>query len=224
MTRLITSILALVCLISASAQDILNAPVLNQDPLKSGLSAHLAFELTKPTGSRGMWSTGAGGTLTLHYTHYFTNQWFISPGVGAFYSTMGTDYIPQLDRIYEGTVKNYGASVPVMAGYALHITDDLCVSFASGPQLNINVYAKEHATPDFSAPVIEPERAYNLFGCGFNRVDLQWRFYAGLTYKQHYCIGFSGGLGLTNVATMSHENHILHIHRNNVALNLSYKF
>lgn len=222
--RLIIILSCIVCACGVQAQSIAESPVLNQNPTRHGFSTHLAFELTTPTGSQGRWTTGGGATLTLAYTWYITPRWFISPGVAAFYSTMGTDFIPEYDHIYEGTVKNYGARIPLMAGYRINLPYDLSLSIATGPQLNINIYAKEHPSPDFNADIIEPGDPIDLFGCGFHRLDLQWGFFAGITYKEHYCLGLSGAAGITNVASMNQGPRQLNIRRNNVAFMLIYKF
>lgn len=211
------------CVCVAGAQSIAESEVLNQNPTRSGFSTHLAFELTTPTGSHGRWTTGGGATLSLNYTYYFTQRWFISPAMAAFYSTMGTDFIPEYEHVYEGTVKNYGVRIPVQGGYFIDLPFDLSLSLATGPQLNVNIYAKEHPSPDFGAEYIEPD-PINLFGRGFHRMDMQWGFFAGLTYKEHYCLGLAGAVGLTPAASMSCGARKLDIRRNNVAFMLIYKF
>lgn len=221
---LITLLICLACGAGASAQDLAASPMLNQNPVRHGLSTHLAFELTTPTGSRGRWSTGGGATVTVAYTWYLNRRWFISPGIGGFYNTMGTDFIPEYGTVYEGTVKNFGARIPVYSGYNFKLPGEFDLALATGPTLNISLYAREHATPNFTAEIIEPEKAVDLFPKGFNRVDLQWSFFAGLTYKEHYCIGISAAIGLTRVASISDGPCTLNIHRNNVAFMLSYKF
>lgn len=221
--RLTIFLFCAICVCVADAQSIAESEVLNRNPARSGLSTHLAFELTTPTGSQGRWSTGGGATLSLNYTYYFTPRWFISPAIAAFYSTMGTDFIPEYDHVYEGTVKNYGARIPVQAGYCIDLPYDLNLSLSTGPQLNVNIYAKEHPSPDLEAEYIEPD-PINLFGKGFNRTDLQWSFFAGLTYKEHYCLGLAGAVGLTPAASMSWGARKLDIRRNSVAFMLIYKF
>lgn len=217
-------ILLLACASAAVGQNIAESPVLNENPTRSGFSTHLAFEITTPSGSHGRWTTGGGATLTLSYTYYINEKWFVSPGVGAFYNTMGTDFIPEYDHVYEGTVKNYGARIPVLGGMAFRLTDDLTLALATGPLLNINIYAKEHPSPDFEATPVEPDDPINLFGHCFHRADLQWEFFAGLTYKRHYCVGISGAAGITNAASMTCGQRSLKIRRNNFALMLSYTF
>ena len=221
--RLIIILTYIACACGAGAQSIAESELLNQNPTRSGVSTHLAFELTTPTGSHGRWTTGGGATLSVAYTHYFTPRWFISPAVAAFYSTMGTDFIPDYDHVYEGTLKNYGARIPVHVGYRMQLPYDFSLSVATGPQLNVSIYAKEHPSPDFEAPDIEPD-PINLFGRGFHRLDMQWGFFAGLTYKDHYCLGLSGGIGLRPAASMSHAGRKLDIRRNSVAFMLIYKF
>lgn len=223
-TRIIIIVIGFFCACGACAQSITDSPLLNQNPTRHGFSTHLAFELTTPTGSGGRWTTGGGGTVTIAYTYYFDNNWFISPGAGAFYNTMGTDFLPEYDFAYEGTVKNYGARVPLLGGYKFRLGDDLSLSVATGPLINFSIYAKEHPAPDFDAPVVDPGEPINLFGKGFHRVDLMWSFFAGLTYKGHYCIGIQGAAGMTNAATMTWGQRKLNIHRNNIALMLSYTF
>ena len=223
-SRLIPLVLFISCAATSGAQAIGANPTLAENPARHGWSAHLAFELTTPTGSQGRWSTGGGATFTIAYTYYLTSRWFISPGLGGFYNTMGTDFIPEYGTLYEGTIKNFGVRVPVYSGYNFKLPGDFELAVATGPAININVYAREHASPNFSAEVIEPDKPVNLFGRGFNHVDLQWSFFASLTYREHYCVGISAAFGLTNVATITDGPCTLHVHRNNVALLLSYKF
>jgi len=207
-----------------SARNIAERQLLNKDPTRHGLSTHLAFELTTPTGSHGRWTTGGGATLTLSYTYRFNERWFFSPGIGAFYNSMGTDFIPQYDHAYEGTVKNWGARFPMIFGCLFKLSDDLKLAIATGPLLNINIIAKEQTSPDLESEPIKPDECINLFGKGFHRADLQWDFFVGLTYKRHYCVGLSSGAGLTNVASMTQGQRMLNIRRNNFAIILSYTF
>ncbi len=207
-----------------SARNIAERQLLNKDPVSNGFSTHLAFELTTPTGSCGRWTTGGGATLTLSYTHRFDERWFFSPGIGAFYNSMGTDFIPQYDHVSEGTVKNWGARFPILSGCLFKLSDDLKLAIATGPLLNINIIAKEQASPSIESESIDADESINLFGKGFHRADLQWEFLVGLTYKHHYCVGLSAGAGLTNVASMTQGQRTLNIRRNNLAIILSYTF
>lgn len=209
----------------AYAQDDADATVLKQVPRREGWSAHLAFELTTPTGSHGRWSTGGGATLTLNYTRFLTDRLFIAPGVGGFYSTMGTDFMPEYENVYEGTVKNYGVRVPLLGGMSWKLSDDFSFALATGPLLNINIIAKEQATPDFEdGEIVDPKHEVNLFHRGFKRIDLGWEVFGGFTYKDRYSIGISGALGLTNVATMHEGPRTLNIRRNSFSIHLMYTF
>lgn len=222
--RLIPFILALFCIARGSSQEMSATLAPNRELNRHGLSVQLAFELTTPSGSRGRWNSGGGATLTTTYIWHAARRWFISPGIGAFYNSMGTDFIPEYGNLYEGTIKNFGVRIPVYAGHDIKLPGDFKLALATGPTLNVNIYAKEHANPNFRADIIEPADPVNLFGRGFNRVDLQWSFFAGLTYKEHYCVGISSGVGLTNVATITDNHQTLHIHRNNAAIMIIYKF
>lgn len=191
---------------------------------RSGLGANLSFELTTPTGSHGRWSTGSGADVTIDYTFHLTPNWFVTPGIGGYYNTMGADFSPADNSITDGTVKNFGLRVPVMAGYSIDLSDNIALSFATGPQLNFNIYAREFSAPDFTNNIIRTGKPADLFDYGFNRVDLQWGFFCGITYKQHYRIGLRGAAGITRTASINDGARHLDIRRNNLALVLSYKF
>lgn len=217
-------VLLICCGLCSLAQNPAESPLLNQNPTQDGFSTHLAFQLTTPSGSHGKVTTGGGATLTVNYNIYLTDRWFFSPGIGAFYNTMGTDFVPSSDLVADGTIKNWGGRIPVLMGYKFPVWEDFSIAVATGPLLNISLYAKEQASPDFSEGYAEVPDAVNLFDHGFHHLDLQWDFFVGISYKHHYCIGISGGLGLTNVASMRAGEHNLNLRRNNVAFILSYTF
>lgn len=223
--KLILWLIAIAACQCAWAQDVADADVVRQVPRRDGWSAHLAFELTTPTGSQGRWSTGGGATLTLSYTHFFTDRLFISPGVGAFYNSMGTDFFPEYENAYEGTVRNYGIRVPLLGGLSFKLSDNFTLSLATGPIAHINIIAREKATPDFSGDVaIDPPGDINLFHRGFKRIDLGWEVFGGITYRGRYSVGISGAIGITPVATMSDAQRRLDIRRNNFAVHVAYTF
>jgi len=137
---------------------------------------------------------------------------------------MGTDFTPCHNYACEGTIKNYGARIPMQCGYRIRLPYDLSLSLATGPQLNINIFAKEHFAPDSGTDSKCTGDPLNLFNFGFHKADLQYSFIADLTYKKHYSIGVSGAIGLTDAASMSQGQRRLNIRRNNIAVVLIYKF
>lgn len=188
----------------------------------SGVAVNLAFELTTPSGSHGHWATGGGGVLTVSYDHFVSPQWFIHAGVAGYYTNTGTDFVPNSETYSDASIRNWGIRVPVHIGWAVPLTPDLYLSLATGPQLNINLYAKEILPPDFSGPVPVAPPYINLFDCGFRHCDLQWGFWAGFTFLEHYTVGITAGIGLSPEASMHYGPRKLDIRRNNVALVLSY--
>lgn len=240
MSKYFCLISLLFCFLQATAEDVTDVTTTNGnnrtkyldtivigeiDPENvTGFSANLAFELTTPGGSQGRWTTGGGATLTVLYTRQLYSHMFASGGIAGYYSTIGTDFIPESTVITDASIKNWGIRIPLHIGMVVPTTPELNLTMSTGPQLNVNLYAHEQLPPDFSQTVPKPGESINLFGRGFHRLDLQWGFWVGLTYLKHYTIGLQGGIGLSPEASMKYGRRTLHIRRNNIALVLSYTF
>lgn len=183
----------------------------------------LGLELAIPSGSHGQWHTGSGAVLTGHYTLPLGARWYLEPALAVYYNTLGNDYMYSDGYIYDGTVKNVGLRVPLTVGYRLDVSETFTLDLATGPWLNVNVFARQYGMPDTGAEEPVPH-SVNLFRHGFRYAELLWGLRLSATFSEHYVVGFSAGIGLTPMAKSVIQDHTRHIRRNTVALLLGYKF
>lgn len=188
--------------------------------------ASASFDVNIPSGSKGLWATGSGVTVGVDYAYRLTSTWYLATGLGAYYRTFGTDYMVQDNSIYEGTVKNIGLRAPLMVGYEMPIASQVDMSIATGPALEVNLYARESAMPDFNQAGMNPESVgmVNLFKQGFRRVDAIWGIVLGFTFAEHYYVGLAGNVAFTPLAQYGNRDNKLRIRGNSVAIKLCYKF
>lgn len=190
-----------------------------------GVSA--AWELSVPLGSHGLWNTGSGAVITAHYALPIAEHWSFVPALGVYYSTMGTDfpyaYPAGGGATYDGTVKNAGIRLPLSIAYTFTPTEDVRVGIATGPWLNFNIFARNYAMPAPQAEVVMP-RSINLFNTGFKRVEALWGLVLSVTFKEHYTVGITTGVGFTPLASFGNRDNKIRIRRYTVGLSLGYKF
>ncbi|MCM1033137.1 MAG: PorT family protein [Odoribacter sp.] len=193
---------------------------------RSSVSVGASFDVNIPSGSHGMWNPGSGVTISADYVYRLTPRWFLTAGLGGFYRTFGTEYMIQDNSIFEGTVKNIGLRVPLMAGFTAPVSDGVEMSVATGPQLEINLYARESAMPDFVSSTMQPVGAstVNMFKRGFKRVNALWGIALGFTFAEHYYVGLAGNVAFTPLASYGNRDNKIKIRGNSVAVKLCYSF
>ena len=190
----------------------------------TGFAIDGSFELAIPSGSHGQWHTGSGAALVGSYRLPLGSQgWFFRPALGVYYNTMGNDYFYTGDAVYDGTVKNFGIRIPLMAGYTFTPNDNLSLSVATGPWMKINLFARQYGMPDATAQPAVP-RSVNLFHRGFRRVEALWGISLSATFREHYTVGITTGVAFTPLARYGNRDNKIRIRRNTIALSLGYNF
>lgn len=212
-------ILALVALASTAFAS--NAQSLYNNPDNhSFFGARLGVDITSTSGDDDFYNNGAGFTLGAIYNIPVWQNLYFEPGLAIFYDTFGTEMVvPDAGGLHydlvDGTIKNFGFRIPLLFGYNFDFTDDIRLAPFTGPQVNINLTAKQSWDND----ALKNSEG-SIFGeGGFKRVDLQWVFGLGLTYQKYY-VSLSGGIGMTKVLSLKTEN----FRRNTVNIAVGYNF
>ena len=206
---------------SANAQDIFDS-----GDMRPHFGARLSLDITGAAGNidnyfeengiPNLTNNGAGFNIAGVYNIPLYKNLYFEPGLGIFYNTVGISgdhYTPYpnptepsdpewiADYAINGSVRNWGFRIPLLAGYHFDFTDNMRVSVFTGPQLNIGLYMKQvydiHYIGNNNVPVDEHVSA-SCYGHGFKRFDAQWVFGAAYHYNR-YSIGVSGGVGMTNL-------------------------
>ncbi|MDE6288538.1 MAG: PorT family protein [Muribaculaceae bacterium] len=188
------------------------------------LGAGASFDVNIPSGSRGQWSTGSGVTAGVDYAYLFNQHFFGATGLKLYYRTMGINSDPARNDIYEATAKNIGLRIPFMVGYTTPVSENVAMSVATGPELDINLYARQGVMPDFNGGVAMSTGTVNMFKHGFKHVDAMWGITLGFTFADHYYVGVSGDVAFTPLASYGNGNKQIKVRGNSVAVKLCYIF
>lgn len=220
MNKFIISLIALGGAMSASAQ----ADLLDNPDNHAYFGARVALDISSTADGNSCYSNGAGFSIGAIYNIPLYKNLYFEPGLSIFYDTFGEeflDYYPD-DTAYsiDGSIRNFGFRIPLVAGYHFDFTDDMQFSVFTGPQINLSLIAKEHY----------PGNSYSIFGDqGFKHIDLQWALGVGFSWNQYY-VSLSGGIGMTKARDWKSRdvnNAITAIdsfRRNNFSLTLGYNF
>ncbi len=184
-------------------------------------------------------NSGAGFTVMGVYNIPLYKNLYFEPGLGIYYNTVGLngthyDFRPNpeqpespigvADYAIDGSVRNWGFRIPMLAGYHFDFTDNMRVSVFTGPQINIGFYQKMvydvHYIGDSGVPADEHVSA-SCYGHGFRRFDMQWVFGAGYHYGR-YSVAISGGVGMTNLVDGQFSGY--KARRNTFSITLGYDF
>lgn len=130
-----------------------------QEPATEPLSRHYlgagaSFDVNIPSGSHGQWTTGSGVTAGVDYAYLFNRNFFGATGLKLYYRTMGINSDQVGNDLYEATARNIGLRIPFMVGYTAPVSDNVAMSVATGPELDVNLYARQSVMPDFSLSLI----------------------------------------------------------------------
>ena len=215
--RLILTVLAALSLLTSAAQD-------SPPPVTYGI--RLGMDVTFPSGGRSEYKTGAGFSLGGIAQIALPKGFYVEPGVMFSYIGMTSKNLITFDDdyFYEGAAKYYGLRIPVYFGYNFNVAPQTLMSVATGPYMNINLYARQQLTPNLSAPDPLPNRKINLFNHGWNRVDAGWGIKLSVTFAGNYYIGVTTGIAFTPLANYGNKDKKIRIHRNTIALSLGYNF
>lgn len=201
-----------------------SAPAFAQS-FPEGLGVRTAMEISVPSGGREVYGNGAGFTVGLTYKLPFAKRFTFEPELLYYYSTMTCKQDIAIDGYeYEGSARSMGIRVPLMVSYNFPVHDNFDITFATGPWLNFNVYARQNILPNLAAPVPVPDRKINLFDHGWKKFDAQWGFKLYMTFAHSYFIGITGGVAFTPLASFGMKDKKIRVHRNTVAISLGYNF
>ncbi|MCM1316966.1 MAG: PorT family protein [Bacteroides sp.] len=217
MKKIVLMIIAALAAISASAQ-------YTNDVSRLGI--RLSWDLNSPAVSKeykSMMNTGSGFSIGGFYDIPLTESIYFEPGLSLFYNTIGLDEIVAIDADGEqtvsvdGSVRNFGFRVPLVAGYRFEFTEDIAVSFFTGPQFNIGLTSKSR----YSGPGVKVSQ--NNYKNGWTRFDMQWLFGLRLHYADNWMFELTGGPGITNLFT-GDQYKDQHLRRNIVSIGVGYIF
>lgn len=243
-----STIAAAVCLFAgsgrASAQDIFDS-----GDMRPHFGARLSLDITGVAGNIDNYfaenaipditNNGFGFTAMGIYNIPLYKNLYFEPGVGIYYNTVGLNgdhYVfnpdpanPEspigvADYAIDGSVRNWGFRIPLIAGYHFDFTDKMKVSVFTGPQINVGFYQKAvydiHYIGESGVPADEHVSA-KCYGHGFRRFDLQWVIGAGYHYDR-YSVAISGGIGCTNLVDGQYAG--FSARRNTFSITLGYDF
>lgn len=220
MKKLFISLIALGAAASASAQ----ADLFDNPDNEAYLGARISLDISSTADGNSYYSNGAGFSIGAIYNIPLYKNLYFEPGLSLFYDTFGEELlIPDENNMtygsIDGSIRNLGFRIPLVAGYHFDFTDDMQLSVFTGPQLNLSVLAKEHLG----------DNSYSIFGeYGFKHIDLQWALGVGLSWQNYY-VSVSGGIGMTKVRDWSTTDVYGKkvsdsFRRNNFSITLGYNF
>lgn len=177
--------------------------------------ARVAIDMTTAANGGGNYSSNVGISAGAIYNIPLFMNLYFEPGLSIFYNTFGTSkwnsFVPEGSinpetgegvAVYyqiSGSIRNLGFRVPLLLGYHFDISEDLKVGVFTGPQLNMNLYARYFVTENLGNDLNVLDHDCSLFGTqGFKHLDLQWNFGVGVTFQQYY-VALNGAWGLTTM-------------------------
>lgn len=198
------------------------APSFTYAQYATNFGIRLSFDVTHPAGANEGINNGSGFTLTGVYNMPVSRNVFFEPGIGVFYNTMGIKPFEMKDAIFDGSVRNFGIRVPLNLGYRFEMFDNFQLAAFTGPWFNINCSTKAHLETANTFPI--DFTSSSMFDYGWHRFDAQWGFGISATYRQQYYLAISGGVGMTAMATFTHDSHKDRLRRNTVSITVGYNF
>lgn len=188
------------------------------------LEVSSAMEVTVPSGGRNIYGNGAGFNIGAAYKLPVAERLAFKPALAFFYNTMSLKNEVNLNGfLYQGAAKNMGLRIPLMMEYTVPVAYSTTMSFATGPWLNLNFYARQNIQSNPFLPVPTHDNI-SLFDYGWKKVDAQWGFKLAVTFAGCYRIGVSGGVAFTPLASFGVNDKKVRVHRNTVAVSLEYLF
>lgn len=181
-----------------------------------GVRAGLDISSATPSGFDNSAGFSIGGIVNVPLYKNF----YIEPGIGIFYNTVGVD-TKGLESEYpdadiDASLRFLGVRIPVVAGYHFDFTPDLNVAVFTGPEMNIGTSGKYHLN------VNGESGSESVYGSGgtFKRFDMDWKFGVGVNYRQFH-FDVAGGVGMIDISkNMPGEKFRL----NRVSFTLGYNF
>ena len=182
----------------------LAVPVLKAQTPSPTLGARLSMELTFPSGGYDYYKTGAGMTAGVSAKFPLEHKFFFEPSLLFSYTGLSSKYLVELDGdyYYQNSANLYTLRLPLEFGYDFRLSDESVMSVATGPWLNLNLCNSQSISPNFGAPVPEPERKV----------------------ARQYYVGVTTGVAFTPLAKFGNRDKKIRVYRNTVALSLGYNF
>ncbi len=185
---------------------------------------------------------GAGFSFGGIYNIPVVANFYIEPGVSVYYNAMGIklagfdDLFDDIedaadDMGFDGvkftnrSIRQWGMRSPVSFGYHFDFTRDFSLHVYSGPVLNVGftsdfyIKAKSGGYEFKATGSLYDEERYG----SYNRVNLDWRIGAGITYKNFFG-GMSGDIGLTNAYKRETRRKTVTYHQNVFQISVGYNF
>ncbi len=216
--------LPLLCLLAA-----LTASAQNDDQPRLGV--RLSWDLNSPSASypngAKVYGNGSGFSIDSYYDIPLHKAFYFEPGLSFFYNTIGmpdvviTDDSDLRTTLTDGSLRNVGFRIPMVAGYRFDFTDDIAISAFTGPQLNVGLSMKNHLNIP-SGYETNYKNNTQLYGHGFHRLDMQWLFGVRFHYQNNFIAELSGGPGMTDL--LGKEYGKLHLRRNIFTISVGYVF
>lgn len=201
--------------------------------------ARVAVDITTAANGGGNYSSNAGFSAGAIYNIPLYMNLYFEPGLSFFYNTFGTSkwnsFVPEnsinpetgegIEVFYQvnGSIRNFGFRVPLLIGYHFDFSEDLKISVFTGPQLNLNLYARYFVTEMYGNDKNALDHDCSLFGTeGFKHMDLQWNFGVGVTYEKYFA-SINGAWG---ISTMKSSTLMLprNLDRSLFTISLGYNF
>lgn len=222
MKKTLLGLMAIGAAITATAQNS-DYTIYNNPDNAPYFGARIGVDITSTSGNEeslpDSYNNGAGFTIGAIYNMPLWQNLYFEPGLSLFCDTFGTEMIASADGstpyTIDGSIRNFGFRIPLQFGYFFDFTDDVRIAPFTGPQLNLNITAKQH----WNNPS-DPMPTESIFGVGgFKRFDLQWVIGVGVTYQKYY-VALSGGIGMTKVRDLKFD----HFRRNTFNISIGYNF
>ena len=233
---IISALCAASAVISGLAQDMFDSGDNN-----ARFGVRVAWDLTSPANNIGkftdeetgivsnadLFSNGSGFSIGGFYDIPLWKNLYFEPGLSLYYNTFGINEIVGLDDMdmpltIDGSVRNLGFRIPLLAGYRFDFTEDISMSFLTGPQLNIGLNCKMHINARNN--VVSVSKSTSLYeGDGLHRLDLQWMFGVRFHYADNWFADLTGGIGMTNLINDKDADG-MHLRRNTFSIGVGYLF
>lgn len=203
------------------------------------LGARVAVDITTAANGGGNYSSNTGFSAGAIYNIPLYMNLYFEPGLSVFYNTFGTSkwnsFVPEssinpetgegIEVFYQvtGSMRNVGFRVPLLIGYHFDVSEDLKIGVFTGPQLNMNLYAKYFVSEILGNDKDALDHDCSLFGTeGFKHLDFQWNLGIGVTYDKYFA-SINGAWG---ISTMKSSTPMLprDLHRSLFTITLGYNF
>ena len=171
-----------------------------------------------------IFKTGAGFNVGAIYNIPVWMNMYVEPGVTLYYHTykLNKDFLPEMDPKYSsGSVREFGLSIPVVAGYHFDFTDDIKVRVFTGPVFSLGLKGDLHVTDKSSDIKLSGSTGVYKDG-GINSSNIAWRIGAGIDYKQ-FAFAVYGDPELTHAYHNTDGSNMV-FRRNVVSFTLGYNF